>query len=480
MIWSTSLPSRFAIASSSLSIRSRSAASSLRASSSLISGFFASAIDRTLPGSRRRWLPLDGIPPTSPSGVDTPGRVWELCPALVGGIDTRRGPLWVGVLTLVLLVALFAGSAEAKKGASKFEGSVTPNIPIPDAVAVGPATPVISQIKVPKKFKGKVVGDVNVTGLQTTGSGANAAQGLTFKLTAPNGRTMQLTDNLAGVSIGPLTIDDDTRTAVCTSPTLNCSDPDQTLARPYAGTASMLGFANGGLGPLSSFNGSPMRGTWTLSVYDRFNPGQTSVLNAWGLKLKAAKPAGGSDSKKTKKFAASETVNASIPDDAATGPSTPAISQIKVPKKFKGKVIEDLNVTGIQTTGLAPDAADELVMKLTAPSGRTNVLFRFVGGGAASIGPLTLDDDTPISLGGDNAVCTDDPLRSLGPPYAGTANKFFVRDQGTGPLSTFDGVKVRGTWTLTAFDTGDAGQTSTLNSWGLEIRLAKPAEVEEK
>jgi subtilisin-like proprotein convertase family protein len=291
---------------------------------------------------------------------------------------------------------------------------------------------------------------------------------------------MQLFDNLPGQSIGPLTIDDDTRTAVCTSATLNCSDPDQTLGRPYAGTASMLAFSNGGLGPLSSFNGIPMRGTWTLTVFDRSTSGQTSTLNGWGLKIRAAKPAGGTDSKKTKRFRASEAVNASIPDDAAFGPSTPVTSQIKVPKKFKGKVIEDLNVTGIQTTGLAPAAANDLVLKLTAPSGRTNVLFRFVGGGSASIGPLTLDDDTLISLCGDNPVCTDDPLRSLGPPYVGTANKFFLRDQSTGPLSTFDGVKIRGTWTLTAFDTGSPGETSILNGWGLDVRLAKPVEAGEK
>lgn len=398
---------------------------------------------------------------------------------MVRAIDTHRGLGSVGALALVFTLALFAGSAEAKKkGASTFEESVVVNAPIPDDAAAGPSTPLTSEIKVPKRFKGKVVGDLNVTGIQTTGLGPTAAQDMTFKLTAPNGRTMQLVDNFAGVSIGPLTIDDDTRLAICTSAPLNCSDPDQTLGRPFAGTASMLGMSNGGLGPLSSFNGIRMRGTWTLTVYDRFNAGQTSVLNGWGLKIRAAKPAGGTDSKKTRKFAASETVNASIPDDAASGPSTPVTSEIEVPKKFKGKVVEDLNVTGIQTTGNAAGASGDLTLKLTAPSGRTNVLFRFLTG--TSIGPLTLDDDTPISLCGDNAFCTDDPLRSLNAPYAGTANKFFLRDQGTGPLSTFDGVKIRGTWTLTAFDVQDAGQTSILNNWGLEIRPAKPAEVEEK
>jgi hypothetical protein len=41
---------------------------------------------------------------------------------------------------------------------------------------------------------------------------------------------------------------------------------------------------------LAFFNGLKMRGTWTLTVLDDNDDNVTSVLNAWGLKIKAAKP----------------------------------------------------------------------------------------------------------------------------------------------------------------------------------------------
>jgi hypothetical protein len=90
-------------------------------------------------------------------------------------------------------------------------------------------------------------------------------------------------------SIGPLTLDDDTRTSICNSPLPpTCADPDQSLARPFAGTANLL--SNGlSSGPLSSFDGVKMRGTWSLRVFDAADP-TTTVLNQWGLRLKVAKP----------------------------------------------------------------------------------------------------------------------------------------------------------------------------------------------
>src|SRR5436305_23128 len=104
-----------------------------------------------------------------------------------------------------------AGSVEAKKKhktASVFQQSVSPNAVIPDAPPTGPSTPLKSTITVGKKFKGKVVGDLNVTGIQTTGSGPGAARDLRMKLIAPNGRTTYLIGrSLGDVSIGPLVID---------------------------------------------------------------------------------------------------------------------------------------------------------------------------------------------------------------------------------------------------------------------------------
>jgi hypothetical protein len=198
----------------------------------------------------------------------------------------------VGALALMLVVAPSAAEAK-KKGANKFERVQVLNVPIPDGPAAGPPTAVTSQIKVPKRFKGERVGDLNILSIQTTGLAPGAADDLFFKLVAPNGRMVQpIYDDDSGigdVSIGPLTLDDDTRTSICDSPIPNCTDPDATLLRPFAGTANLLGMGPAGTGPLSAFDGVKMRGTWTLWVFDN-NAGGASTLNTWGLKIKRQKP----------------------------------------------------------------------------------------------------------------------------------------------------------------------------------------------
>lgn len=220
--------------------------------------------------------------------------------------DARRRRIAViGILALALCTALamtLGGSAEAKKKKKKtanvFSASVAVNAPIPDVPGPpGPSTPVRSTITVPKKFKGKVVGDLNLLGIQTTGSGAGAAPDLRFKLTAPNGRTVYVigsnnpNQGLGDVSIGPLTIDADSRISVCdVANPANCEDPAQQLNRPFAGTANELGLGTQSTGGVVSMNGVPMRGTWTFTVFDQNDPGQTSVLNGWGLQITAAKP----------------------------------------------------------------------------------------------------------------------------------------------------------------------------------------------
>jgi proprotein convertase P-domain-containing protein len=203
-----------------------------------------------------------------------------------------------GVLLLAVCVGvgLAAGDAAAKKkkkkGPSVFAGSVTVNAAIPDEPPF-PAhdIPVASTLTVGKKFKGKQVRDVNVTGIQTTGNSSIAAGDLNFSLTAPNGRTVLLDDSaLGGQSIGPLTLDDDTRTSVCDETTFdNCPDPDKSLLRPFAGTANMLGLFSGDISPLSVFYGTPMRGTWTFTIWDSAEA-DTSTFNHWGLQITARKP----------------------------------------------------------------------------------------------------------------------------------------------------------------------------------------------
>ena len=202
------------------------------------------------------------------------------------------------LLAVCLGAGLAAGDAAAKKkkkGPSVFNGSVTVNAPIPDEPPF-PAReiPVASTLTVGKKFKGKQVGDVNVTGIQTTGNSSIAAGDLNFSLTAPNGRTVLLDDvALGGQSIGPLTLDDDTRTSVCDATTIdacpgNSADPDKSLLRPFAGTANMLGLFSGDISPLSILYGTPMRGTWTFTIWDSAQA-DTSTFNHWGLQITARK-----------------------------------------------------------------------------------------------------------------------------------------------------------------------------------------------
>jgi hypothetical protein len=220
------------------------------------------------------------------------------------GARGRRGLGILGVLALALCLAAglaLGTSAQAKKKHKKqprvFAAQISPNVGVPEYPGTGHATPVLSTITVGKKFKGKTVGDVNLTGLRTTGSGPGAADDVFFKLTAPNGRTVQLIGSFfagSGIgdqNIGPLTIDDDSPVSICDSDTLSCRDPAQTLIRPFAGTANEQGLGSQGTGGLKTFRGVGMRGTWTLTAFDTDNAGgTTSVLNSWGLQISAQKP----------------------------------------------------------------------------------------------------------------------------------------------------------------------------------------------
>ena len=210
----------------------------------------------------------------------------------------RRLRLMALVAMLALAVgatAMFAPGAEAKKkGKVKaFNAQITVNGPIPDGVDDTTSIPLTSTITVPKKYKGKVVGDVNVVGLQTTGSGPGAANNLEATLVAPNGRSIDLFAFIGdeSPSIGPMTIDD-SGAAICSSSTNPCLNGVQTLYPPFAGVANTIFNFIGQFptnGPLATFDGVGMRGVWTLIVSDQ-SSGDTSVLNAWGLQIVPAKP----------------------------------------------------------------------------------------------------------------------------------------------------------------------------------------------
>jgi subtilisin-like proprotein convertase family protein len=208
----------------------------------------------------------------------------------------RRRIALAGVLGLALTICVTPSTAVGAKKKGKGNATVfTKQLPvnggIPDAVANTVTVPLASTITVPKKFKGKVVKDVNVTAVQTTGTMANSAGSLTATLLSPSGRRVDLFAVLGGQSIGPFTIDDDTLTGVCNSAdpvAAPCADGTRTLYQPFAGTANTIWNFGGGFptnGPLASFDGLKMKGNWTLVIRDNSNVNGTSVLNQWGLRI---------------------------------------------------------------------------------------------------------------------------------------------------------------------------------------------------
>jgi hypothetical protein len=204
-------------------------------------------------------------------------------------------------LSLTAGLILANGATAKKKKRKNVSANITKtvNLPIPDraAGANSPWGRLDSTIDITgKKFKQKVVGDVNVT-VQTTGSGNGAASNLWTQLTAPNGRTAVLFVGIGGSgasgtpSIGPFTMDDDTTAQICDTATPPCAYPDETLNRPFAGTAQATGLfgINAGFSALATFNGVPMKGIWKLTVFDANNT-LTSTLNQWRLNVTAQRP----------------------------------------------------------------------------------------------------------------------------------------------------------------------------------------------
>jgi subtilisin-like proprotein convertase family protein len=159
-------------------------------------------------------------------------------------------------------------------------------------------------------------------------------------------------------------------------------------------------------------------------------------------------------------------VNAPIPDAApAPGLNGRLSSTIQVGKSFKGKRIRDVNVS-LQTTGFTGSIpAKDLRGYLTAPNGTTIPLFSHLGltGTGFSIGPLTLDDESALSLG---FGAKDDPS-TLEDPWVGTAQP---DDPG---LYVLDNGPVRGTWTFTVLDVFN-GATSRLDFWRLNVTAGRP------
>jgi hypothetical protein len=197
------------------------------------------------------------------------------------------GRITLGLATLAVLAAALLPAAPAA-GAKKRGGTIniarSVNAVIPDRGpgATAPWGQLVTTIEVGKKFRGMRIRDVDVT-VQTTGAGLNAARGVFPRLSAPNGATSNLFQNLNGYiqpnnSIGPLTLDDEAPLGIAFGAPVNPLD----LYQPWAGSARPFG-------SLFPMDGGPVTGTWTLRVFDALNS-DFSVLNSWTLRVTAGRP----------------------------------------------------------------------------------------------------------------------------------------------------------------------------------------------
>src|SRR5262245_13635112 len=185
----------------------------------------------------------------------------------------------IAVVSLAISVTVgltaFGGTASAKKKSVK-SVTVTASTPIAIPTAAGGAGP-WGRLDVPfvvgKQAKGKVVGvDAPSVTYQTAGSIPGAAGDLEFELLAPNGRKQNLLSFIGDQNIGPLTVNANSPVDLCDDPTPPCSDPDESLNRPFAGTAGQedLGF----------FSGLNAKGTWLLRITDSSTAGTNTLLLA--------------------------------------------------------------------------------------------------------------------------------------------------------------------------------------------------------
>jgi hypothetical protein len=171
--------------------------------------------------------------------------------------------------------------------------------------------------------------------------------------------------------------------------------------------------------------------------------------------------------KKAKRLNVTQTVNAPIPNGTPAAQGELRLT-INAGKKFKGLKVRDVNVT-VQTTGSGANAAGDISGRLIAPNGAGVLLFP--GLPSQNVGPLTLDDEASLTLGG-----TSSPNLFLGPPFAGSAlpgSSILGK-----PLWVMDDGRVRGNWVLSILEIGNP-TTNVLNSWTLDVKTGKPFETEE-
>jgi hypothetical protein len=194
------------------------------------------------------------------------------------------------------------------------------------------------------------------------------------------------------------------------------------------------------------------------------------LVLALSLSVTLALGAGGvAGAKKSKKKSATASVAVSSGQVVPTATSGLAsgilTSTATVGKKFKGRQIDDVNVVLLANASGAGSSINALRANLTAPNGNTINLFGdFLSGQV--LGPLTLDDETPIFLSG-GVTPSPDP-EALNAPYAGKASPSEF-------LSNLDGGPARGTWTLKIRNQDiNAAHIHTLVQWQLQVKTRRP------
>jgi hypothetical protein len=196
---------------------------------------------------------------------------------------------WAAAFAATLIVAALAAAPMAD--AKKKRGGGTINVTQQVGQLIPDATPdpnsldgiLVSTIQVGKR-KGRLVRDVNAT-VHTTATG-NMTPGqdlVRVFLTAPNGATTFLVISLFGSSIGPLTLDDESRKYLIN---------DDLATNPFELPAPYLGAARPPFKQLAVMDNGPVSGTWTLVALDvDANPaGRQAILNSWGLRIVTGRP----------------------------------------------------------------------------------------------------------------------------------------------------------------------------------------------
>ena len=186
-----------------------------------------------------------------------------------------------------------------------------------------------------------------------------------------------------------------------------------------------------------------------------------AAIAALAVALLASGTAGAKPKKgkgKANRLVVTKQVNVGIPDAIGSIDGV-LVDDINAGNRYRGRKIRDVNVT-LQTAG-AGAAAGDLRFRLTAPNGATTNLFSSLSGG--SIGPLTLDDESPFELGG---MIAPNGF-TLVSPYNGVAMP-------ASPLNVMDNGGAKGRWSLTAIDQVSGGQPSTLLFWRLTVGAGPP------